>query len=416
MLRGLTRRGGRPVVLTASVLALALAAACGSLGENGFSPGGPNDGGSPYDAFTGDVAADSSPDVGSSPDAGTPPTVLFVQASPSLPDVRLCWASGGEIASIVPFPSSGAMPGSNYPGIPLGGGAGLSDVGVLSSGAVTLYAIDAENLARIEQGGTQSTCDALLACGQQVNPSPPCLRYNTDYWQVAPLAQGLAAGTNVVALAGCLPFALDPLASTSRCGASWNDVTGNLHAESARLLPMTQGDAGAGQIVAQAALLSPAVAGEIADGGEALVSFGSQDGGSITLGTLTVEAETSPSVSTLSIGSDLSAFDTLGFSVSLQLAGDGGDADGAGPGSAGYEWMSLAQAQQLVDPTEDPTVFFGQPRTYLVAVLGDPGAVHAFAPSQDGGYDGTGLHILVLASPPPPPPPSSDDAGEAGDL
>jgi hypothetical protein len=410
MLRGLTRRGGRLVVL-ASVLAAALVAACGSLGENAFSAGGPNDGGS-YDASTGqDVAVDSFVgDVGASPDAGmTPPTtVLFVQASPSLPDVRLCWASGGTIASIVPFPGSGAMPGSNYPGIPLGGGTGLSDVGVLSSGSVTLYAIDAENLARLEQGGTESTCAELLGCGQEVNPPPPCLRYDTDYWPVAPLAQGLAAGTNVVALAGCLPSALDPLATTARCGASWNDVTGNLHAESALLQSAVQ--AGAGQMLTQAALLSPAVAGAIADGGEAVVSFGSQDGGSIPLGTLTVETQTSPSVSTLSIGSGLAAFDTLGFSVSLQVADDAGD---AGLGSAGFEWMSLAQAQQLVDPTEDPTVFFGQPRTYLVAILGDPDAVHAFAQSEDGGYDGTGLHILVLAAPPPPPP---ADAGEAGDL
>src|SRR5580658_3023327 len=119
MLRGMTRRGGRLVVLTASVLAAAVAAACGSLSANAEFGGSPNDAGSPYDASTGqDVAVDSFVgDVGSSPDAGmtAPTTVLFVQASPSLPDVRLCWAVGGTIASIVPFPGSGAMPGSNYP-------------------------------------------------------------------------------------------------------------------------------------------------------------------------------------------------------------------------------------------------------------------------------------------------------------
>jgi hypothetical protein len=43
-------------------------------------------------------------------------------------------------------------------------------------------------------------------------------------------------------------------------------------------------------------------------------------------------------------------------------------------------------------------VFFGQPRTYVVAVLGDPTAPPAFG---DGGFDGTGLHLLVLATPAP---------------
>jgi len=73
--------------------------------------------------------------------------------------------------------------------------------------------------------------------------------------------------------------------------------------------------------------------------------------------------------------------------------------------------MSLADSQQLVNPTEDPTQFFGQPRTYLVAVLGDPNAPHAFAPvTGDGGYDGKGLHVLVVAAPLP-----QNGAGDAGD-
>jgi hypothetical protein len=58
--------------------------------------------------------------------------------------------------------------------------------------------------------------------------------------------------------------------------------------------------------------------------------------------------------------------------------------------------MSLAQAQQLVDPTADPSVFFGQNRTYVVAVLGDPSAPHAF--TSGGVYDGRGLHLLVVPS------------------
>jgi hypothetical protein len=72
--------------------------------------------------------------------------------------------------------------------------------------------------------------------------------------------------------------------------------------------------------------------------------------------------------------------------------------------------MSLADSQQLVDPTQDPTLFFGQPRTYLLAVLGDPNAPHAFASGGDAGYDGKGLHVLVVPAPSPPV-----DAGDAGE-
>jgi hypothetical protein len=106
----------------------------------------------------------------------------------------------------------------------------------------------------------------------------------------------------------------------------------------------------------------------------------------------------------------------LGFDAGLPGYGQLGFAvDVAGfDGSAGHLWMSLADSQQLVDPTEDPTQFFGQPRTYLVAVLGDPNAPHAFAPvTGDAGYDGRGLHVLVVAA----PLPQTSEAGvaEAGD-
>ena len=91
------------------------------------------------------------------------------------------------------------------------------------------------------------------------------------------------------------------------------------------------------------------------------------------------------------LGSDLAVYGQLGFAVTVP----------DDEGGAGYEWMSLAESQQLVDPTQDPTLFFGHARTYVVAVLGDPDAPHAFAPGADAGYDGKGLHVLVVASPAP---------------
>jgi len=369
-------------------------AACGAEALNGGAGGfEPSDGGT-QDVTAPDGASDAgveaaAVDSGAGEVGGSlPTTALLVQASPSLPDVRLCWSVAGAVQMVAPFPGSGAMPGSNYPGIPLGGGAPLSDVSELSAGSI-LYAIDAENLARLEQGGGPWTCDQLI-CPPQTNPSPPCLRTNTDYWALAPLTSGLTPGTSVVALTGCLASAVDPLASAARCGPPWTAVSGNLHAEVVRLTAAAPDDAG--QLVAQAALLSPALAQLLGDAGAAVVSFGTVDGG-VPLTTLSTEDDLGPSVpATLQLAGGLPGFGALGFSVDVPSL----------EGGAGHEWMSLVQAQQLVDPTQDPTVFFGQPRTYLVAVVGDPNATHAFVSGGDAGYDGTGLHLLVLASPAPP--------------
>lgn len=328
---------------------------------------------------------------------------LFINASvsPTVSNVRLCWQVGGTVAPIVPFPGGGAMPGSDYPGIPLGGAASMGDVRGLSSGEIRFYAIDAENLARLEQGQTQTTtCDHLI-CGQGSGLPSSCLRYDLDYWPAAALpALDASDPQSVLALTGCLATALDPTASLTRCGSSWDAVEGNLRVELAHLQPAPPLDAG--QLSFQVALLSPALAEALGDGG-ALVSFGTEDGGT-PVATLGFEDDVEPagSVGTVSLGTSLAVFGSRGFGV---------DAPGLANG-AGREWMSLVQAQQLVDPTQDPAVFFGQPRTYLVAVVGDPGSPHAFT-STDAGYDGTGLHVLVIATPQPEAPDAGapEDAG-----
>lgn len=398
MLVASTRRRRRPAATT---LALVLLEACGvsSSAANGTSGGSP----APSDAGSSSDAALLS-DGGGAAQPTLPTTALFVHASPSLPDIRLCWSSGETVAAIVPFPGSGAVPGGNYAGVPVGGGAALSEVGELASGHVILYAIDAENLARLELGEPAFPCDKLI-CDAGPNPPYPCLRPNTDYWTVEPLPSVLGPGANIVALAGCLGSMLDPLASPERCGPTWTAVDGNLHAEVARLSSMTpQQDAG--QLVVQAALLSPAVASDLGDAGAAVVTFDAQDGGlSVVLGGLEAEGQVAPA-QVLDLGTDLAAFGTLGFSVQLPGAGDSG---------TDREWMSLAQVQQLVDPAENPLVFYGQPGTYLIAILGAPDATLPFDASGNGGYDGTGLHLLVLASPPPPPPDAGDDAEQARD-
>jgi hypothetical protein len=217
---------------------------------------------------------------------------------------------------------------------------------------------------------------------------PPCLRYNLDYWPVAATGGGVVASQdNVVALGGCLPSALDPAASTALCGATWTAASGNLHADVLQLVvpPAAAGILGS----VQAAQLSPALAALEGDAG-AVVSFGA-DGADASFPVAVLHGEGDLSAATAVVfDAGLAGFGQLGFAVDVAGA-DGG---------AGHAWMSLADSQQLVDPTEDPAQFFGQPRTYLVAVLGDPNAPHAFAPAAgDAGYDGKGLHLLVVATP-----------------
>jgi hypothetical protein len=210
-------------------------------------------------------------------------------------------------------------------------------------------------------------------------------------------AGGLAEGSsNIVSLSGCLPSA--DAGSATACGSSWTAASGNLHAEIAVLAGST---GAAGHLSVQAEQLSPGLAALLGDAGSAVVSFGGQ--GSADASTVATISSVGilSATAVVSIGSDLSAYGQLGFAVDVQ-GYDGG---------AGHLWMSLAQSQQLVDPTQDPTVFFGQPRTYLLAVLGDPAAPHGGGSTGDGGSDGTGLHVLVVAS----PAFDAGDAGEAGE-
>jgi hypothetical protein len=394
------RRGALVAALGVVFAVGAGSAACGALGasENGGTSG--SDGGTTFDGSSG--GGDTGSSDGSVHDGGTdgagdtganrPTTALFVQGSPSLPDVRLCWGTETTNADVFPFPGDGVMPASNYPGIPLGGAASMGDASALATGGLTLYAIDAEVLAR-QDPGKPNTC-AQLICGPNPN-SFPCLRYNLDYWPVAQFGVGLQAGaSNVVALGGCLPLALDPAATPARCGDSWTALSGNLNAEVFQLAPVVGGTV-PGQLAVQAAQLSPGLATLAGDASSAVVSFGPQDAGDASVvATLSTEGDIEPTVPTeVAVGTSLAAFGSLGFAVDVPGL-DGG---------TGHLWMSLAQAQQLVDPTQDPAQFFGQATTYVVAVIGDPSAPHAFA--GGGTYDGKGLHLLVVTSLPSSPPP-----------
>lgn len=373
-------------VAAAALAGSAAIAACGSGPNASYSPAAGYDAGSDASNGAGDSGA---PDAGGSARA---PSALFVHASPSathLGPVRLCWQTSAGMTTTKPFPSS-IMPASNYAGLPVGGAAFLRDASELvGSGDVTLYAIDARQLAALEQDGVDHPCNELVC------DSGCLLEPNKQYWTLGtvPAAAFAGNGSSVLAIEGCLYSALDSQASTARCGADWQAATGNLHAQ---VLPVAPSSAG--ELSVQVAQLSPGLSALLGSGESASLSLGTAAAPEAPIATVDAEGQIAPSQPVaLDFDASLPDYGQLGIRIDV-----GGVDAGAGAG-AGDLFMTLVQAQQLVDPSVDPVTYYGAGGTYVVAVVGDPDAPHAFAASPDGGaYDGTGLHVLVVAAQPPP--------------
>jgi hypothetical protein len=405
MARVLTRKAVVLATVAAVCASGAFGAACGSSSESGGFVGS-GDGGletSTADVALSDATSDTGaadgqqPTDGGAPDAPVPPTTaLFLHGSPSLPSVRLCWGDGVVVEpGTTPFPGDGVMPASNYPGIPPGGAAAIDDALDHTTKWVVLYAVDAKQIQYVEKAAaTTFSCDQLVCLNGATGQG--CLTANFHYWQLALPASGLLAERdNVVTLAGCFGSFVDPAANTTRCGPLWDAAAGNLHAEVTHLAPASSD---AGMLLVQAAQLSPGLGALLGEAGVAQIAFGAADAGdaSVPVATFGGEGELADAARAVPLGADLGSYGNLGFSVDVP-----GDDSGAG-----HVWMSLAQAQQLVDPAQDPAAYYGLPRPYVLAVLGDPVAPHALT----AGYDGHGLHLLVVA----PARPSPAEAGVEG--
>jgi hypothetical protein len=380
----------RGVVAPLAAAALvAAAAACGSALSNGAF-GGPEDGGVGFDSGT--VAEDGASSDSGSPasDSGGPDSSgvslqtggLFVHASPDLPDLRLCWkvdgvdGGAGEYSNDKPpFPSGTPAPASNYPAVPVGGAVPLADASSLVGTNLTIKGIPADILHVLE-----SASSSPLSCAYLLTGGGQSLLHSVNIFTFTVPAGVTAGSTSVIALAGC-PMN-DATGSVARCGSDWTSASGNLHADVVPLYPVDAG--GGGQLGVQVAQLSPALAQLAGDAG-AVVSFGPQ-GATTPVATLAGEGTSAPTMATyLAVGTDAGAYDTLGFGVDVTNS-DGGP---------GHLWMSLEQSLDLAQgPMVNPAVYYSMTDTYVVAVVGDPGAAHAFAP--DASFDGTGLHILVI--------------------
>jgi hypothetical protein len=341
------------------------------------SDGGPDARGSPEADAGGDASVDAGALDAANPDGGTPPTsVIFVHASPSLPSLRLCWGLPGALPASPPYPSDNEMPASNYSGIPVGGAVWLDPGQVGSLANVTMYALRAWPLAN-----TTLACDELICPPGGQN----CRIPNLDYWQLGTIAPGALrlGATNLVAISGCRGGD-DLAANAQRCGASWDAAHGNLHLEIVPAETAALGGDGGGLWV-QAAQLSPGLEALQGSAGVTSVSFGADMSAAQPIAQLAHEGELLPALpAAVSLPPGAATFGQLGFAVDVQ---------GVDAGDAAHLWMSLVKAQELVNPGQDPNLYFGAGGTYVVTILGDPSVAHA---DGDGGYDGTGLHVLVL--------------------
>ncbi len=409
------------VTLGGGLLAAAVAglvAACGSVADtSGFGANPAGDAGSAEDGSVADgsstndaglISDAASTDSGlggedggtANPDTGVPggdssapqTGALFVHASPDLPDVRLCWYVGDADAGSytfsntdAPLPSGAPAPASNYPALPVGGAVALAEASTLLGGNLHIRAIPAALLSAIE---TKS--GPPKSCGHWLNPGANNLPVGFPLYDLSAQSGVVVLGaTNVIALAGCAPgdsalAAASAAQILARCGPGYTLAGGNLRLDVKPLHEVAASPLG--QIPVQAAQLSPALAQLAGDAG-VIVSFGPQGAGA-TVATLPTENALDPQAAKyLDTGTDASAYGTLGFGV--DIAGQ--------DGGAGHLWMSLEQALELQDPTMNPAVYYANQTTFVVAVIGDPAAPHAFgAPT---GYDGTGLHVLVLPLP-----------------
>jgi hypothetical protein len=405
----------------------ALAAACssGNTAENsGFGSGGSSsggtfgDGGSVFDASVDGPTGFGNDGGGMPGDATTIPvtpvtSALFVNAMPASwrtgdSALRFCWSSDGasfhgqpvgdggaeadDGGTDEPFPSA-IMPASNFAGVPLGGTVLLSDATTLlappDGGSVSLYAIRAYQLQSYSAADTP--CDTLFS------PTSKKLQPGADYFDLGPVSIRGGA-TNVIVVDGCIGAGLSPTASKTSCGPSW-DITataGNLSVQSFTLASFDVADGGLAAV--QAALLSPGFAELIPEGGTATISLAALSEGGAgtdivqTIGKVSGEGQVFPSAPVLlPVGGGLASYADLGLRL---------DVAGADAGTLSL-FLTLAQIQELADPTADPRIFYGNPGTYLVGIVGDPGGVPPFTTTAEGGtYDGTGLHFVFAQAHP----------------
>jgi hypothetical protein len=227
------------------------------------------------------------------------------------------------------------MPASNYAGIPTGGAVWASAdlLAQLAQGGVQLWGVLAREVA------DRALNDASTACDDLVCNAPGCADANA-WWPLGQASAG-AAATTVIGIEG--PESLEQIQLGIAPSPPAHDLA------------------------FQTVLLSPKLASLVADGGAVFVTYTLEDAGAEAGATVDLSGLVPPPPIVVPGPTTVNDSNAQGFSVDIEAA-DGGLTQ--------HLWMSLAQSQDLVDPSLDPTVYYDA--SLLVPAMVGLGAVPGF--------------------------------------
>jgi hypothetical protein len=340
----------------------------------------------PYDA----QPFDAHPPVDGSPPAHA--RIIFVHASPDLPAIRLCFGIGTQSngsdlqvnALLPPLPAT-ANSGEPYPGIMPGAGYPIPDLIDLSTVAVTPFAVFASSI-----GAGTAHCDALVGADGQGGT----LVRNKDYVRLATTPPGTytADSTEIVAVAGCTPAAVDPNATVARCGPDYDPATGNVSEAVAGL----DVNINAATMGAQVLHLAPGLDGELGGFGVAqqLVTITTGAPAVFNLTPLGGVGYGALGSATAVQVTDISSVDTPNALFTVQTS----NAMGAVVNQLVLAFSQISQLTVGTVAAPDGGPYFAPGENYVFVLLGDPSAAPYLDPNgqPNAAYDGHGLHVIAF--------------------
>ena len=356
----ITTKDWRLVAATALVAAAVASAACGDVtsasfaGESGPTGRGQVDAGS----ATGDGADPSAVPAPQQPSNG----VMLVHAA-DFPALRVCF-EGRPGAR--PIPDSTTMPDANIVGLDVGAGIRLSPIrNDKPLGKVYVIEVDP---SRIRNGFDENATCGHLICAP--GSGPQCLTAGRDYAEAAAPIGDTSLGADaltILAIKGCgNAFQIDAIGvNASDCGVGWDNLKGNVKAESITNLALGQRPAGKlpVQLVNLSKYLDPKTLGALT------VQYGDvlAEAGAPTLSNVANDPpvdQPAPSKDLDLPTDDESVYGTRGFVIERKT----------GSGPAFSVRTSLADVQEDSSPLSLPADYYQGSSKYALLLLGDPRA------------------------------------------
>lgn len=335
----------------------------------------------------GDTAPLPGPDSSASEAQGEdgPPTLLVAHASPSLPDVRLCFArqdrpDGPKTlldAPAFPHASASPMPQANYPGVPVGGALAMPEVLTFDAAPYLVpYAIDASAVLN-----DVDTNPNERRCPQMICTRTGCLGA-AQYVELPAIdTRELGEANTLLALVGCRDGETDP----ARCGGDGKGGAAPLRLVPLRLPAPT---ATAGSLTVHLAQLAPGLA--VTDvharaGGDAV--------GQVSREIQYLEIATDSPL-TIPLPQSISGYGTTTLGVTYRTSAE---LDGGAETDFG---STLELVQRLSSPLDLPDEYFERPSAFVLLLVGDPAPSVPQLHAEDGGlnrdFTGRGLHFVAL--------------------